>query len=169
MLKLILKGFGAQLTMLVFSFIVFASSNLTLNNTWLNIIMSVLIVFVYLTLFFSDSRNATAESIKKGEKPVFAPIAAIAVTVVPLALLVWGVLSPLPYDKGIRQEAWFELFMFMYKGVYHMCDSSIICHIITLIPMPVVSVLGYVCGKKNYDPMKAASEKLNKMMYKDKT
>lgn len=73
----------------------------------------------------------------------------------------------LVYTKvGIRQKAWFEIYMFPYKGIYHLAGKSIIAYAVTLLLMPIASILGYINGKRGVDLMKAAEKKYRKMVYK---
>ena len=69
MKKLILKGFEVQIIMIFFSFIVFATNEFTLAHLWINIPASVLLIFVYLMMIYSDSFKVTRECIRLGKKP----------------------------------------------------------------------------------------------------
>ena len=73
----------------------------------------------------------------------------------------------LKYTKiGIRQQAWFELYMSPYKGIYHLTGQSMITYIVSLLLMPIMSLLGYINGKRGVDIMKRAEDKYRRMVYR---
>ena len=189
MKKLILKGFEVQLVMVFFAFMIFATNEFTLSHLWINIIASILVLFVYLLMFYSDSYKTTREYIKLGKKPPVPVVANAVVYIIPAVLLIWSIAFPIYFDKAyiiepgdlsngvppvydyvkaVRQTAWFELYMFPYKGIYEMFGSSTLCHLITFLPAPIASALGYVTAKHDFDLMKRASYLIQKLVYRNK-
>ncbi len=68
-------------------------------------------------------------------------------------------------EKAVRQEAWFNLYMQPYKGIYHMTGGSMAVKIITLLLTPLVSVLGYINAKRGKDFLRIAEKRFRKMVY----
>ncbi len=186
MKKLILKGFEVQIVMIFFSFIVFATNEFTLSHLWINIPASVLLIFVYLMMIYSDSFKVTREYIRLGKKPPVPCVSSIAVYIIPIALLIWTAVSPLyfkeayiidpgdlengisptyDYVRAVRQTAWFELYMSPYKGIYKIFGGGVLCHILTLLPAPFASYIGYACAKRGCDLMEKASGFVRKIVY----
>ena len=189
MKKLILKGFEIQIVMIFFSFIVFATNEFTLSHLWINIPVSVLLIFIYLLMIYSDSFKITREYIRLNKKPPLPCISTIAVYIIPIVLLIWMTVSPLyfkeayiidpgdlengisptyDYVRAIRQNAWFELYMFPYKGIYKIFDGSMLCHVLTLFPAFFASYIGNVCAKHDCDLMEKAGHFFQKIVYRDK-
>lgn len=189
MKKLILKGFEVQFIMLFFSFMIFATNEFTLSAAWLNIIASTLIIFVYLMLFYADSFKITGEYIRLGKKPPLPVFAVLIVYLVPALILVWAKILPLEfnqayiidpgdlengiapvyeYTKAVRQNAWFELYMFPYKGIYTLFGSSTVCRLLTFVPAMIASAAGYVNALRGVDVMEKAGMFIRKFVYKSK-
>lgn len=188
MKKLILKGFEVQLIMIFFSLMIFATNEFTLSHTWINAIASTLLIFVYLLLLYVDSFKIASEYIGLEQKPPL-PFAANAVVyIIPVLLLIWSSVAPLEFkeayiiDPGdlengipavvdyvtaVRQNAWFELYMFPYKGIYTMFGSGLLCHVLTFLPGFAASFFGYFNAKRGVDLLDKANRGLQKLIYRN--
>lgn len=189
MKKSILKGFEVQFIMIFFSFMIFATNEFTLEHAWVNVIASVLLLFVYLMLIYTDSFNCARESLSLGEKPPLTFVSIMIVYIIPLAIMLWAAIAPLEYNQAymiepgdlengipavydytvaVRQNAWFELCMFPYKGVYEMLGGGTLVHLLSFLPGIAVSFLGYRNAKRGIDLMARANSFLQKLIYKKK-
>lgn len=68
-------------------------------------------------------------------------------------------------EKAVRQDAWFNLYMQPYKGIYHMTGGNMVVKIITLLLMPLVSLLGYINAKRGKDFLRLAEKRFRNMVY----
>ena len=63
---LALRIFQSTLIMIVMSFILFATNTFTMKTTWLNILLSALVILLYLMMAYNDAYRCGENDVKEG-------------------------------------------------------------------------------------------------------
>ena len=193
MKEFIKSTFSAHFSMVFMAFIIFGTNDFTLKHPIINAIASILIIGIYLIMFYADGFRITTIHIRNNKKTVTPVLSWVMLYIIPVILLIWLQAAPMEYGSwmpaesneatvetteeseepeliytkvGIRQQAWFELYMQPYKGIYHFTEGSILSYMITMLIVPVFSILGYINGKRRVDVMKNAGEKFRRLVYR---
>ena len=164
---LALRIFQSTLIMIVMSFILFATNTFTMKTTWLNILLSALVILLYLmkayTAAYRGGENAVTEG--TGGKPYLRKgLVAGAIVYIPPAAFLFCIGM---FPQILQPWAWFKLYMVAYQGVFYLLHDAFYAKLVSLLLMPLAAGIGYRNGIRRFDLFGILHQRLEKLVYQE--
>ncbi|MBE7042988.1 MAG: hypothetical protein E7399_05780 [Ruminococcaceae bacterium] len=171
--KLALRLWQSHLLMIVLGFIAFDTNDFIETNKVITGIATVFFLGIYFILCYNEANRCAKNDVnhkcdggcKKGL------VAGLLATVPALLILLLSKVIPIPEFLSFFPtfpEDWYRLYMAIYEGLLSFTGDGLLMKLLIMLPLPLVSTLGYCTGRKKKNLMEDLEGGLHKLVYEKK-
>ena len=171
--KLALRLWQSHLIMIILGFIAFATNDFIETNKIITVIATVFFLGIYLILCYNESNRCAKNDINQGKDGgILKGLWAGLLATLP-AILVWGLSQVVPVPPILSffptfPESWYRVYMVVYRGLLSFTEITLLTDLLILLPLPLVSTLGYCTGRQKKNLMENLESGINKLVYETK-
>lgn len=171
--KLALRLWQSHLMMIVLGFIAFVSNDLIETNKVITAIATAFFVGIYWILCYNEAnRCGKNDANQKCDGGKMKGLLAGLLATVP-AVLVWMISLYLPIPEFLSffptfPDDWYRVYMVVYEGLLSFTGAGTMMKLLILLPLPVMSFLGYCTGRKKKNLLENVESGIQKMVYEKK-
>lgn len=171
--KLALRLWQSHLIMIVLGFIAFATNDFIETNQIITVIATIFFLGIYLILCYNESNRCAKNDVNQGKDGgILKGLWAGLLATLP-AILVWFLSGIIPIPEFLSffptfPESWYQVYMVMYRGLLSFIGTNLLTEVIILLPLPLVSTLGYCTGRQKKNLMENLESGINKLVYETK-
>lgn len=171
--KLALRLWQSHLLMIVFGFIAFCTNDFTETNKIITALATVFFLGVYLMLCYIEANRCAKNDVNQNrDGGVFKGLAAGLLATVPAVLVLFlSMLIPVPPILSFFPtfpEDWYRVYMVVYDGLLSFTGAGLVMKLVILLPLPLMSTLGYTTGRKKKNLMENLERGMTRLIYEKK-
>ncbi len=171
--KLALRLWQSHLMMIVFGFIAFCTNDFTETNKIITALATVFFLGIYFMLCYNEANRCAKNDVNQNrDGGVFKGLTAGLLATVPAVLVLFlSMVVPVPPILSFFPtfpEDWYRVYMVVYDGLLSFTGAGLVMKLCILLPLPLISALGYCTGRKNKNLMEDLESGINKLIYEKK-